>query len=112
VLFWAAVVATATAILAFLLLILQAAWWLVTRPIVWLIIRPVEYMCGAKDRPPNRDSPTARAQAKVLPIISDPVVRPSITEKVEQLGKLQSLLDNGAINQNEFDRMKNEVLAT
>lgn len=110
-LFCAAVVATATAILAVLLLILQAGWWIITRPIVWFIIRPVEYLCGIKTSPPNEVTSVAKVRAKTLPSIPLPVATSAMTEKVEQLQKLKSLLEDGAINQDEFEGMKTEVLA-
>jgi hypothetical protein len=112
VLFWAAVVAAAGVVLGALWLILKALWWLVTRPIVWLIIRPIEFIFGVK-----HDGPTSRESAatKVLPGTTAPSVsRPSspssMTEKVEQLATLKSLLEGGAINQDEFDRMKTQVI--
>lgn len=114
VLFWTAVVAAALAIAAFLLLILQGAWWLITRPIVWFIIWPIKLIFGIKHDEPANETPPASKDLTLarIPTISAPNLLPSMTDKVEQLGKLKSLLEGGAINQEDFNKMKAEVLAS
>jgi len=88
-------------------------WWVITRPIVWFIVRPIQFIFG------NRETPTAKQAAPApepftatMPSIAEPNSTTSLTVKVDQLAKIKALLDNGTISQGEFDRMKSEVLAS
>lgn len=110
VLFWAAVVAAASVVLGALWLIVKALWWLVTRPIVWLIIRPIEFVFGVKREEPTSSEPSVPHLA-IATKTSHPASSVAVTEKVAQLATLKSLLESGAINQEEFDRMKSQVLS-
>lgn len=95
VLFWAAVFAAALMVMSALSLALQAVWWLITRPFVWLVIRPLQFIFGSE-----RSSPTQVRLASA-----------GTAQTVDQLTRLQTLLATKAITQEEFDRMKGAILA-
>ncbi|OJT95356.1 MAG: hypothetical protein BGN82_02170 [Alphaproteobacteria bacterium 65-7] len=111
VIFWAAVVAAAMAILEFVLLLVRGIWWLITRPIVWLVIRPIQFVFGIKNgKASNRNLDAPKAMSAIRPSLAPDQI-PPMTEKLDQLGKLTALLEDGVLNQNEFDRMKKKILA-
>lgn len=94
IIFWATAAAVAVAIL-------QGIFWLITRPIVWLVIMPLQYLFGGSQKPsPGTQQASLRA-------INSPVSSP--TDKLQQLGKLKALLDSGALSQAEFERLKAEL---
>lgn len=96
IMFWATAAAVALAIL-------QGIFWLITRPIVWLVIMPLEYLFGGSQKP----SPgTQKASVRAI----NPAATSS-TGKLQQLAKLKALLDSGALSQAEFERLKSELLA-
>ncbi len=82
---------------------LRGIFWLITRPIVWLVVMPLQYLFGG--------SQTAAPVAKQIPARANSSQGTSSTEKLQQLSKLRALHDSGAITQAEFDRLKCELLA-
>ncbi len=97
VLFWAAVLAAAMAIGAGILLVLNFLWWLITRPIVWPI-RAIGYLVRPRpERPAPNNVPDAGAAQNVQAL-------------ADRLERLKALLDDGALSQAEYDKMKAEIL--
>lgn len=96
IMFWATAAAVALAIL-------QGIFWLITRPIVWLVIMPLQYILGGSQKPsPGPQQASLRA---INPAAA------SSTDKLQHLAKLKALLDSGALSQSEFERLKSELLA-
>ena len=105
VLYWVGVAAIVMAIAQAAIWLFWAVVWVISRPFVWFIVRPFEFVTGSRrSRPPilaTRDQKTAPTSPAPL----------TMTDKVEQLHRLQALRDNRAITQAEFDKMKAELLA-
>jgi hypothetical protein len=95
ILFWAAAFAIAMAIGAFILVVLKFAWWVITRPVVWPI-QAIGWMF--------RDGPKASLDGAPLQPATGYVAH-DIHDRTERLSRLKALLDDGALNQAEFDRM-------
>ncbi len=101
VVFWATVVAATLAILHLLLAIVRGSFWLITRPIVWLVVVPLQYLFGGSQTAstkaqPGRPRPNSSAAG-------------SPTNKLQQLEKLKRLLDSGTITMAEFEQLKTDL---
>lgn len=94
IIFWAAASAVALAIL-------QGIFWLITRPIVWLVIMPLQYLFGSSEKQPQG--------ARQGSLRSPGPAAASSTDKLQQLAKLKALLESDAITNAEFERLKAEL---
>lgn len=90
----------------------RSGWWfwIVLIPIVGLI--KLVWYCNRGTVGDNRFGPDPLAVPSIGPISPSASSTIGMTERAEQLTKLKALLDAGTINQEEFDRMKGEVLAS
>jgi hypothetical protein len=101
VLFWASAVAVALALLHLILALVKGIFWLITRPIVWLVIMPLQLMFGGSQKP------SPKVQQSSFRTINS--TAGSSTDKLQQLAKLKNLLDGGTITTAEFEQLKADL---
>lgn len=82
--------------------VFRFALWVITRPIVWPIMAIRRLVSGGPNGRSAAHMPATTAQANIAQ---------DIHHRAERLSRLKALLDNGALSEAEYDRMKAEVLS-
>ncbi|OJT95357.1 MAG: hypothetical protein BGN82_02175 [Alphaproteobacteria bacterium 65-7] len=93
----------------------RTGWWFWLNLIPILSLIKIVWFCQRGTVGPNRFGQDPLSDPSTLPASQSSALatsQVSMTERAEQLGKLKALLDAGTISQDEFERMKSQVLAS
>lgn len=114
VLYWVGVAAIVMAIAQAGIWLFWAIFWLISRPFVWFIIRPFEFITGKnrRGRGQTKQSPASQSvtSTPTSPVPTNTANQMTVVSKVDQLHRLQGLVDSGTISHAEFDKLKAELL--
>jgi uncharacterized membrane protein YhaH (DUF805 family) len=90
-----------------------SGWWILAYPIPIIgLFLFIIWNCRKGAAGENRFGANPLGESSGPAGYTQPLSATSMTDKAEQLAKIKNLLEAGTVNQEEFDRMKAEVLAS